>query len=150
MAWLWMVAVLLAAFLFVWRPLLRWAAEVQLERARESFRLQRERLEAGHFRAAAASGKPRGLRWTKCDYGNTMELARDRGNGQIVALVPVTVGFEAIEGGDMEGVAAVSNLRYATAVFAFERNHWTTAGTTLFNLNPTEALVHFKQQYDRV
>lgn len=150
MVWLWVVAAVPVALLIAWRPLVRWAADVQLERARESFRLQRERLEAGHFRAAAAGGKPRGLRWTSCDYGDALEMARDRGTSQLVALVPVTVGFEAVEGGDMEGVAAVSNLRYATAVFAFERNHWTTAGITLFNLNPAEALVHFKQQYERV
>ncbi len=150
MVWLWVVAAVPVALLIAWRPLVRWAADVQLERARESFRLQRERLEAGHFRAAAACGKPRGLRWTNCDYGDAMEMARDRGTSQLVALVPVTVGFEAVEGGDMEGVAAVSNLRYATAVFAFERNHWTTAGLTLFNLNPAEALVYFKQQYERV
>ena len=77
-------------------------------------------------------------------------MARERVGGQIVALVPVTVSFEAVEGGAMEGVEAVGTLRYATAVFAFERNHWTTAGATLFNMNPVEALDHFKQQYDRV
>jgi hypothetical protein len=50
----------------------------------------------------------------------------------------------------MEGVEAVSNLRVATAVFAFDRGHWTTAGKAVFNMNPDEALEHFRGQYERV
>ena len=68
----------------------------------------------------------------------------------VIALVPVTISFAAIEGGPMEGVEAVGNLRNATAVFSFARGHWTTAGKAVFNLNPDETLTHFKNQYERV
>ncbi|HEX4609830.1 MAG TPA: hypothetical protein VH092_16655, partial [Urbifossiella sp.] len=39
---------------------------VQVERARELFRLQHERFEEQLLKAAAATGLPRGLRWTGC------------------------------------------------------------------------------------
>ncbi len=154
MGWLWVVggvaAIVVIVLLLAWRPLRRWGREVHAERARESFRLQRERLEAQFFDAAAASGKPRGLRWKECAFESSMELARDRATGQLIALVPVTIAFEAVAGGPMEGVEAVGNLRNATAVFAFERGHWTTSGRAVFNMNPDEALRHFGHQYERV
>jgi len=151
--WLWVggaAAGLGAALVLLWRPLWRLGREVQVERARESFRLQRERLEAKFFDAAARSGKPRGLRWKDCSFENPLELARDRRTGQLIALVPVTIAFEAVEGGPMEGVEAVGNLRNATAVFVFERGHWATSGKAVFNMNPDEALRHFHNQYERV
>ena len=46
-----------------------------------------------------------------------MAYARHRRSGELSAFVSVTIGFEAIEGGDMEDVEAVGNLRAATAVF---------------------------------
>jgi hypothetical protein len=154
MVWLWLipVAVLLTlvVLVVVWKPLWLFGREVQVERARELFRLQRERLEAQFHKAASASGKPRGLRWKDCEFEAGFELARDRASGQIVALTPVTISFEAVEGGDMEGVAAVGNLRNASAVFFFERGQWSTAGKALFNLNPDEALEHMKKQYERI
>src|SRR5436190_5561540 len=86
----------------VWRPLRSLGKEIQVERARELFLLQRERLEARFVTAAAATGKPRGLRWKDCTFERDVELARERQTGQLVALVPVTIQFEAIEGSDME------------------------------------------------
>jgi len=133
-----------------WRPLRRLGRELVVARARESFRLQRERLEARFFDAAAASGKPRGLRWKECTYEASMELVRERGAGVLHALVPVTIAFEAVEGGPMEGVEAVSNLRSATAVFTFDRGHWTTAGKAVFNMSPEQTIAHFGGQYERV
>jgi hypothetical protein len=151
--WLWILgtsAVLGVLLTLVWRPLRRLGREMHAERARESFRLQRERLEAKFFDAAAASGKPRGLHWKECSFENPVELARDRRSGQLIALVSVAIAFEAVAGGPMEGVEAVGNLRNATAVFVFERGHWTTHGKAIFNMNPDEALRHFQQQYERV
>src|SRR5262245_197068 len=96
-----------------WRPLRAFGQEMHLERARELFKLQRERLEAKSFTAAAASGGPRGLRWKECQWGPEVEFARERSTREIVALVSVTVQFEAVEGGDMEGVPAVEHLKSA-------------------------------------
>jgi hypothetical protein len=63
-------------------------------------------------------------------------FARERATGQLAALASVTIQFEAVEGGDMEGLPAVGNLRDASAVFFFHRGRWHTAGRAVFNLNP--------------
>jgi hypothetical protein len=154
MAWPWLVAgglaMGVAAMILAWRPARRFGREVQAERARELYRLQRERLEQQFFTAAAATGKPRGLRWKDCTFDEDLKLARDRRSGQLVGLVPVTIRFEAIEGSDMEGLPAVGNLRQAAAVFYFERGQWQTVGKAVFNMDPTEALEHFRNQYEQV
>src|SRR5262245_4709369 len=74
---------------------------------RKLFSQQREHLEARFFEAAASSGKPRGLRWKECEWADLVEFGRDVSSGQFVAFVGVTIAFEAVAGGDMEGVEAV-------------------------------------------
>lgn len=96
------------------------------------------------FRAAAnVSGKPRGLRWKSCEFQGPLHLARDRANGELIGLVGATISFEAIEGGGMEEVEAVGNLRAVTAIFTWSGFDWTTSGKAVFNLEPLEVL----QQY---
>ncbi len=148
--WLGAVGLLAGLLALAWRPLRRFGRAVHLERARESFRLQRPRLEELFLQAAAASGKPRGLRWKACDWEPGVEFARERATGQIAALVGVTIQFEAVEGGDMEGLPAVGNLRNASGVFFFQGGHWHTVGKAVFNMNPNEAIEHFRQQYERI
>ena len=111
---------------------------------------QRERMQANFFTVAAASGKPRGLRWTGCDFGPDATLARDRRTRHLFAFVPVAISFEAIPGSDMEGLPAVGNLRTATAVFRFDEGVWATDGRALFNMDPDEALSHFSKQYESI
>jgi hypothetical protein len=122
-------------------------------RARKMFAQQRDLLQREFFQAASDSGKPRGLHWKALDWtvSDTLPepmLAREKGTGTVVALVPVTIQFEAIAGSDMEGLPAVGNLRNASAVFYYRRGRWTTSGKAIFNLNPDEALVRFKDQYE--
>jgi hypothetical protein len=150
--WLVPVALLLIVLVALWisRPLHTLGRAVQVERARELFMLQRERIEAEFLPAAAASGKPRGLHWKKCSFESHLELAREKETGRLVALVPVTIQFEAVEGSDMEGLPAVGNLRSASAVFFFQRGQWKTYGKAVFNLSPQEAIAHFHNQYERV
>src|SRR5205823_2329328 len=50
---------------------------VQVERARELFRLQHERFEEMLLAAASATGKPRGLRWIGCEISGDADLVRD-------------------------------------------------------------------------
>lgn len=118
--------------------------------ARDLFLRQRPRLQDAFFAAASASGKPRGLRWKALEWEPGVEFARERSTGELAALVGVVVQFEAVEGGDMEGVAAVGNLRNASAVFFFRDGMWRTTGKTVFNLNPDEALARFGNQYERL
>lgn len=148
--WIGLSVAAVAALVLAWRPLRNFGRNVQIERAQELYQLQRPRLEAGFLQAAAASGKPRGLRWKDCSFDSQLELARDRKSGELVALVPVTIQFEAIEGSDMEGLPAVGNLRTASAVFFFHRGQWQTTGKAVFNMSPAEALQHFKNQYERI
>jgi hypothetical protein len=144
------VGAALLIFLLLWRPLRRLGGAIQAERAKELFRLQQERLQGQFLRAAAATGKPRGLLWKECAFEGEVLLARHRVNGQLVALVAAVIRFEAIEGSDMEGLPAVGNLRNASAVFFFETGQWHTSGKAVFNLNPVEALDHFQNQFERL
>jgi hypothetical protein len=118
--------------------------------ARERFQSQREQLAVEFLQAASATGKPRGLRWVACDWNPEIAFARGRKTGQLAALVAVTIRFEAIEGGDMEGVEAVGNLRHASALFFFHQGRWQTAGRAVFNLGPNEALERLKGQFERL
>jgi len=95
--------------------------------------------------AAAASGKPRGLRWKTCHLHDKLLFACDRTTEELHALVGVTVSFEAIQGGDMEDVEAVGNLRYATAIFTFRQGRWTTDGRVAFNLEPAQTLERYRE-----
>ncbi|HVA46500.1 MAG TPA: hypothetical protein VNH11_09010 [Pirellulales bacterium] len=120
------------------------------ERARREFHRCRERLEAKFFQLAAASGKPRGLRWSSCDFEDDVSYARDRRSGELCAFVAVTIGFEAVEGGGMEHVEAVGSLRAATAEFRLRGVRWETEGRTIFNLNPTEAIDYYRDNLEIV
>jgi hypothetical protein len=141
---------LILGLLLARRPLRRFGRQVKLERARESFRLQREGLEAKFIRAAQATGKPRGLTWKDCQFDSAVEFVRDKQTGDIAALIGVAIAFEAIEGSDMEDNPNVNRLRNASAVFFFHKGHWSTVGRAVFNMNPPEAIEHFKNLYERV
>src|SRR5262249_46459458 len=57
MQWWWLIpVVVLVIVVLAWRPLRSMGREIHLERARELFVLQRERLEAKFMDAAAATG----------------------------------------------------------------------------------------------
>src|SRR5947209_19417407 len=115
--WIVLVVLVLAILGWLgWRRLHSFGSQVAVERARELFKLQRERLEAKFLQAAAATGKPRGLRWKDCQWERGVEFVRERQTGQIAALIGVTIQFEAVERGDMERLPAVGNLRKASAL----------------------------------
>ncbi len=139
---------LLSAF-FYWQGVRGRRPALDLPALKSRFTDQKSALQSTFFAVAAASGKPRGLRWKHCDWSEIVVPARDRQTGQLLILVGVTISFEAIEGGDMEGVEAVGNLRNASAVFYFD-GEWKTAGRVVFNLNPDEAIEHFKTLYERL
>lgn len=133
-------AVVLALLAARW--LWRLARGIQVERARELFRLQHERFEEMLREAAARTGKPRGLIWQSCEIVGDALLARDA-RRKIAALVPVVIHFEPVPGSEMEGVPAAREPRIATAIFTFDRGRWHTAGRVVFNLDPHQAMRHF-------
>jgi len=143
-----LILVVLAAAALLWRRGRAFGVQVKLERAREMFKLQRERLEAQFHKAASSSGKPRGLRWVSCQWDDEIAFVRERRTGQLAALVGLTIQFEAIPGSDMEDLPAVANLRTASGVFYFQAGQWGTVGRAIFNMSPGEALEHFSKQYE--
>ena len=146
-----LLAACAAAAYLLWRPYRHVRQEKSFARARREFHLRREQLEAKFLHQASESGKPRGLRWVDCDFDNDVTYARDKRNGQLSAFVAVTISFEAVEGGGMEDVEAVSNLRAATAVFGFdEKRQWYTEGRAIFNLNPSEAIQYYQANLELV
>ncbi len=128
---------------------------VRLFRPRPSAMLliRRYEMEQGHLqqeflKKAREAGIPRGLRWTQCEWLPSRILLKDRQTSEICLLTGINVSFEAIEGGDMENVAAVSMLRDACAVFQLTTSGWETGGRALFNMNPAEAAAKLCDSYD--
>jgi hypothetical protein len=151
--WIWLAIAAVVVALAVAGLLLaalRRPKRATVERARKLFHLQRERAEHRFFVLAAASGKPRGLEWTDCEFEDGVSLARDRQSGRLQALVGVTVRFKAVVGGGMEENPNVSLPRAATAVFHLDGDDWTTHGRVIFNLNPAEAIKHHQQELEVV
>ena len=98
----------------------------------------------------AQLGKPRGLRWVRIDWHDETEFVRDPATGQRLALCPITVHFEAIEGGEMEGVEAVGLPRLATTVLLHDKGHWQATQTVWFNLTPDEVIARSSGRYQRI
>lgn len=128
-------------------PLSKWMKRREVARASKEFKLQREGLEAKFFEIASCSGKPRGLRWVRCDWQPAYSLAREARSGLLTAFVSIELHFEAIEGGDMEEVAAVGTVRDACAVFHYQHGQWGTGGKALFNMNATDAVERLAGQF---
>ena len=143
-----MVLAAIGLWLIRWRR--RAVRQYRLARAMDGFHVQREHVEAKFFQLAAGSGIPRGLAWTHCQFDDEVAYARDRQTGQLTALVGATIAFAAIQGGGMEDVEAVGNLRLATAVFFFADGRWTTRGRAIFNLNPAEAVAYYRNDLEMV
>jgi len=134
----------------IWKPVCERLKAREVKRAVGLFRLQREQIEAKFFDLARVQGKPRGLRWIDCEWQNPVTFARDTHSGLLTAFVAVNISFEALEGGDMEDVEAVGTIREAAAVFHYHRGRWGTGGRPLFNMNPEDAIIRLKGQFEPV
>ena len=132
------------------KPLLLWLRRRETRQAKQLFRLRREMLEAKFFELASRQGKPRGLTWKECDWQEPVTFARDLESGLLTAFVGVEIHFEAVAGGDMEDVEAVSTIRDAAAVFHYNAGQWGTGGKALFNMNPADAITRLEGQFEAV
>jgi hypothetical protein len=153
MGWVWGLGLGAAALLGLAFAAVPLAARWQRRDARQAiglFHRRREMLEARFFDMAQALGKPRGLKWIDCEWFDNVTFGRDKTSGLLTAFVGINVRFEAIEGGDMEGVAAVGTVRDAVAVFHFHQGSWGTGGKALFNMNPQDALEKLVAQFEPV
>ena len=111
------------------------------------FKQARKVLEKTFFKICSESGRPRGLRWKTCDFENTVLFVIEKHSLNLHALVPVVISFEAIEGGPMEEMEAVSNLRVGSALFVHTGKDWATRGDVIYNLSPVEAFQRYDQNY---
>lgn len=109
---------------------------------------RRVRLEQDYFELCSAAGKPRGLRWDRCDWLQEAVLLRERGTGHWWLLRGVNLSFQAIAGGDMEDVAAVGLLRDACAVYVYGPDGWRPSGRTLFNMDTVRAAVQLGETHE--
>lgn len=132
------------------RPIRETRRRKEIQKAIELFKLKREYLEAKFFELASKKGKPRGVRWVDCNWLSDVTFASDRTTGLFTAFVSVTLSFEAIEGGEMEDVAAVNDLKEASAIFHYQNGVWGTGGRALFNMTPSDAIVRLQHQYESV
>ena len=144
------ITVVVVVVVLLWAPVRSYFRTREAERAMRLFRLQREQLKARFFALASSLGKPRGLRWVECEWQDRVTFARAVDSGLLTAFVGVEIRFEAIEGGDMEGVEAVGNIRDASAVFHCQHGHWGTGGRALFNMNPDDTLERLEGQFELV
>jgi len=113
-----------------------------------AFEQHRDELHRNYFLVASSSGLPRGLTWKGCDWLSGFVILRDQNTGEISRLAAVNLTFEAIEGGDMENVKAVSTVREACAVFQWDGRGWVPTGRTLFNMDPRTAAQRFGDAYE--
>jgi len=144
------IAAAAAAIAIALRPIRAARRAEQLARMQRDFHRQREQLEAKFIDRAAASGKPRGLVWTDVDFDDDVVYARDRRSKRLKALVAIEVSFAAVEGGGMEHVEAVSNVRAATAEFLYDGVRWSTDGRVYFNLAPSAAVKYLSADLELV
>jgi hypothetical protein len=106
-----------------------------------AFRADVGRFREAFRRAAAATGKPRGLTWTAVEPNGEPVFVTTK--GRVSALLPVVVRFEPVPGSDMEDVPAAREPRPAVAVFTFDGYEWTTAGRAVFNLTAEQVRDRF-------
>jgi hypothetical protein len=147
---LWLLLLLLPLILLVVASGVWWLvhhSHVHDERARESFRLQHERLQEMLCRAAAETGKPRGLKWVSCTFTNGVVLTHEKRSRELVALVPTTIQFEPTPDGDMIEIEAATQPRLGTALFHFRKGHWATEGRVFFNSLPNDVIRLFHEQF---
>ncbi len=131
---------LLSAAAFKGFPLWKRRRGVRFAEARRDFHRQRERLEAKFVQMGLCPSKRDAPRWTDCEFEDDVAYARNRVTGELSAFVGVTIEVEDYGGVGTASTDTVRNLRAATAVFRFDRNHWETEGRAIFNLTPTEAI----------
>jgi hypothetical protein len=121
-----------------------------LAQARREFRLRREWLEAEFVSLATELVEPEGIEPIDFEFHNDYAMARNRYNGELQALVAVTIEFAAT---DMQGLVEIEQrgrVRTATAVFRRDPFEWTTDGCVVLNLNPEETLKYYGNQLESI
>jgi hypothetical protein len=101
------------------------------------------------LRQSQASGRPSGLRWVEITSAGEPLFVRHPGRGELAVRVPVQIRFEAIEGGEMEDIAAVPLPRSGTAIFRHICGKWQVGERIRFNISPEELLRQPGNEWER-
>lgn len=122
-------------YLVIRRPLRDALQDMNLDRAREQFRLQREGLEARFVTALGRIEPIEKVRWDDAHWRDEVVWARDRRTRRVLALVGVTFESEGF-GGYTEPPA-----RHATALFEYRKGRWHAEGRRIDEIRPHEAFI---------
>jgi hypothetical protein len=126
---------LLALVVLVRRSLRSLYRAVQVEQARDLFRLRREWLEARFLDELGRIDPVERLRWEDAHWHDEVIWARDRQTGRLLALIGVH--FDA----DLFDAISDAPHRHSTVVFEFHRGRWRADGRRLDEVRPHEAFL---------
>jgi hypothetical protein len=118
------------------RPVREAFEDLNLDRARDQFRLQREGLEARFLTAVGRLDPVEKLRWDDAEWRNEVVWARDRRTRRILALVGVSFEPESFTLEYTEPPA-----RHATALFEYRKGKWVAEGRRIDEIRPHEAFI---------
>jgi hypothetical protein len=131
-------ACLVAAWLILRRPVRRLTEDLHAERARASFRQQREWLEARFLGALDKIDPIERLRWEDAHWHDEVLWARDRQTRILLALIGVH--FDDPTASSYEDFGDVKP-RHSTALFEFRKGRWLAEGKRLDEVRPDEAVL---------
>jgi hypothetical protein len=123
---------LVAAGCILQRPLRLLLEDLHVDSARESFRQQREMLEARFVTALSRVDPAEGRKWDDAHWHDEVLWARDRQSRHFLALVCVH-----FDGNPFE---QSPSGRHATAVFEYRKDRWYAEGRRLDEIRPDEAV----------
>ena len=106
----------------------------------DEFRPRQPVLVAEWFGIGAASGKPKGLTWVRC------EVLGEPLFGPDWAVLPVLVQFEPTPDGGLEDVPQAKEPRPVVAMFSYARRRWLTTGRAVFNLSAEQVAKQMSRQ----
>ena len=142
--------IFLAASVLIYWPMRAASRNARFAQVKRNFHAQRERLEAKFVQLASARAAPHAPQWADCDFDDDVTYVRHRTTGELSALVRVTVAVDDFEAWDAGTTDVIGNLRAATAVFRFDRDHWETDGRAILNLSPNEAIRFYQDDLEMV
>jgi hypothetical protein len=149
------IALFTFAGLLAARSIRRRRSAPRLEGVDRLFRYQREHLEAKFVDLAQSSQRTSTPRSIHCDFRDDVTYVRNRRTGRIMAMVAITVSvaerrpfFGDVLDEAMAARAIVRRhdgahgepVRSATAVFSFDGQRWTTDGSVILDLSPSDAV----------
>jgi hypothetical protein len=144
------LAVLALVAVLCWRPVKRAAHEARFTQARKGFHQQREWLEVQFLQLVETQAKPESPKWASCEFDDPVSYVRHRSTGELSAFVAVTLALESVSKPSASATDLIGNLRVGTAVFRFDKDHWSTDGRVILNLSPSEAIRFYQNDFEMV